>query len=64
MRSARVDTLINQRRHSPPWQVISPAEVTGRVAVVPHLSEVQDEVYQEPTVLVVENVTGGRPRAA
>lgn len=40
------------------WQVISPAEVTGRVAVVPHLSEVQDNVYDDPTVLVVETVTG------
>jgi hypothetical protein len=33
--------------------------VTGRVAVVPHLSEVQDNVYDDPTVLVVETVTGG-----
>ncbi|KAI8477159.1 MAG: R1 protein [Monoraphidium minutum] len=40
------------------WQVISPAEVTGRVVVVPHLSGVQDEVYEDPTVLVVETVTG------
>jgi hypothetical protein len=42
-------------------QVISPAEVTGRVVVVPHLSEVQDKVYEDPTVLVVDNVTGERP---
>jgi hypothetical protein len=43
-------------------QVISPAEVTGRVLVVPHLSEVQDKVYDDPTVLVVNTVTGERRR--
>ena len=40
------------------WQVISPGEVTGRVVVVPHLSEVQDDVYEDPTVLVVDTVSG------
>ena len=45
------------------WQVISPAEVTGRVVVVPHLSEVQDHVYDDPTVLLVEEVTGAQRHA-
>lgn len=45
------------------WQVISPAEVTGRVLVVPHLSGVQDNVYEDPTVLVVDEVTGAQGTA-
>jgi len=40
------------------WQVISPHEVMGVVEVVEHLSEIQDKVYDEPTVLVVDTVTG------
>jgi hypothetical protein len=40
-------------------QVISPHEVMGLVEVVEHLSTVQDKVYEEATVLVVHNVTGG-----
>jgi hypothetical protein len=39
-------------------QVISPHEVMGCVEIVEHLSTVQDKVYMEPTVLVVDNVTG------
>jgi hypothetical protein len=31
----------------------------GIVEIVEHLSTVQDKVYDEPTVLVVDNVTGG-----
>jgi len=30
----------------------------GIVEIVEHLSTVQDKVYDEPTVLVVDNVTG------
>jgi alpha-glucan, water dikinase len=41
------------------WQVISPGDATGRLAHVPGgLSDVQDLVYDEPTVLVVGEVTG------
>jgi len=41
------------------WQVISPGTVTGRVVHVPGpLSDVQDLIYDEPTVLVVGEVTG------
>lgn len=39
-------------------QVISPHAVMGVVDTVEHLSSVQDKVYDEPTVLVVDNVTG------
>lgn len=41
-------------------QVISPHQVMGIVEIVEHLSTVQDKVYDEPTVLVVDNVTGMR----
>lgn len=41
-----------------PVQVISPHQVMGIVEIVEHLSTVQDKVYDEPTVLVVDNVTG------
>jgi alpha-glucan,water dikinase len=41
------------------WQVISPGDATGRLVHVPGgLSDVQDLVYDEPTVLVVGEVTG------
>ena len=42
----------------PRVQVISPHQVMGIVEIVEHLSSVQDKVYDEPTVLVVDNVTG------
>lgn len=44
-------------------QVISPHQVMGIVEIVEHLSTVQDKVYDEPTVLVVDNVTGALGRA-
>lgn len=40
------------------WQLISPVNVTGKVVVVANLYEVQDKVYEEPTVLVAKRVTG------
>lgn len=40
------------------WQVISPATVTGRVLVQPGLADIQDKVFEEPTVLVAQHVSG------
>ena len=40
------------------WQLISPVDVKGKVVVVANLHEVQDKVYDEPTVLVAKRVTG------
>ncbi|MEW5309696.1 MAG: hypothetical protein WDW38_001561 [Sanguina aurantia] len=40
------------------WQVISPVTVTGVVEIVKGLHEVQDKVYDVPTVLLAEQVTG------
>ncbi|EFJ44707.1 hypothetical protein VOLCADRAFT_118653, partial [Volvox carteri f. nagariensis] len=40
------------------WQVISPVEGTGIVEVITGLHEVQDKTYEQPTVLIAEQVTG------
>ena len=40
------------------WQVISPGSGIGRLRVVPSLYEVQDDVYDEPTVILARRVTG------
>mmetsp|Transcript_39261 Transcript_39261/g.92974 ORF Transcript_39261/g.92974 Transcript_39261/m.92974 type:complete len:1415 (-) Transcript_39261:222-4466(-) len=40
------------------WQVISPGGSKGRVKVEHDLYHIQDEVYDEPTVLVIDRVTG------
>ncbi|KAF8067212.1 R1 [Scenedesmus sp. PABB004] len=53
-----IEPSLRQTAELGAWQVISPHEVMGLVEVVDHLSAVQDKVYDEPTVLVVHNVTG------
>ncbi|KAK9809702.1 hypothetical protein WJX73_007079 [Symbiochloris irregularis] len=40
------------------WQLISPVNAVGRVVVAAGLHEVQDNVYEEPTVLLAKRVTG------
>mmetsp|Transcript_20854 Transcript_20854/g.62756 ORF Transcript_20854/g.62756 Transcript_20854/m.62756 type:complete len:1085 (+) Transcript_20854:1468-4722(+) len=40
------------------WQLISPRDAVGRVLVVDGLHEIQDEVYEEPTVILAQRVTG------
>eukprot|EP00873_Tetraselmis_striata_P000762 jgi/Tetstr1/421026/TSEL_012071.t1 len=40
------------------WQVISPGGAVGRVRVEHDLYEIQDDIYDEPTVLVIDRVTG------
>lgn len=39
-------------------QVISPGGAVGRVRVEHDLYEIQDDIYDEPTVLVIDRVTG------
>ena len=39
-------------------QVISPGAVTGFVVLEPELHLVQDNVYTEPTILIVDHVSG------
>lgn len=45
-------TLLNS------WQVISPVETKGVVVVVDELLEVEDKVYDRPTILVAGRVRG------
>ena len=40
------------------WQVISPVEVAGYVAVVDELLAVQNKSYGRPTILVARSVKG------
>lgn len=40
------------------WQVISPVEVFGYVAVVDELLAVQDKSYDRPTILLARRVKG------
>lgn len=40
------------------WQVISPVEVVGYVAVVDELLTVQNRSYERPTILVARSVKG------
>ncbi|KAI3430517.1 hypothetical protein D9Q98_005110 [Chlorella vulgaris] len=40
------------------WQVISPAACWGKLEVVPDLHDIQEKVYDEPTVLLVKHVSG------
>jgi alpha-glucan,water dikinase len=46
------------------WQVISPSPASGVVVVVAGLHEVQDHVYDVPTVLVADHVSGEAQRGA
>src|SRR5262249_16939422 len=40
------------------WQVVSPAQVFGRVQVVDSLHAIQSKRYAEPTILITDAVSG------
>lgn len=40
------------------WQIISPVTAIGRVIYVPDLHEIQDNVFEEPTLILAERVSG------
>ncbi|CAN0838714.1 Alpha-glucan water dikinase 2 [Linum grandiflorum] len=40
------------------WQVISPVEVRGFVALVHDLANIQNKVYRKPTIMIANRVTG------
>lgn len=40
------------------WQVISPGSTIGRLKIFPSLYDIQDKVFDEPTVLLAYRVTG------
>lgn len=54
----RLDPVLRAAAHLGSWQIISPVEVHGYVAVVDNLGDVQDKVYERPTILVAKRVKG------
>lgn len=53
-----LEPKIRELAHMGHWQIISPTEAVGRVALVPRLAEVVSVRFQEPTVIVTDRVTG------
>lgn len=54
----RLDPILRKVAHLGSWQVISPVEVAGYVAVVDELLAVQNKSYGRPTILVARSVKG------
>mmetsp|Transcript_11917 Transcript_11917/g.20114 ORF Transcript_11917/g.20114 Transcript_11917/m.20114 type:complete len:1364 (+) Transcript_11917:166-4257(+) len=54
----KLDPVLRQAADLGAWQIISPVEAHGFVEVVPNLHDVQNKVYDRPTVLVAARVTG------
>ncbi|XP_044491919.1 alpha-glucan water dikinase, chloroplastic isoform X2 [Mangifera indica] len=54
----RLDPVLRKTANLGSWQVISPVEVVGYVAVVDELLTVQDKSYDRPTILVARHVKG------
>lgn len=53
-----LEPKIRELAHMGHWQIISPTEALGRVAIVPRLAEVVSVRFAEPTVVVTDRVTG------
>ncbi|WVZ77602.1 hypothetical protein U9M48_025453 [Paspalum notatum var. saurae] len=54
----RFDPVLRNVAHLGSWQVISPVEVSGYVAVVDELLAVQNKSYDKPTILLAKSVKG------
>lgn len=54
----RLDPMLRTHAGIGGWQVISAAQVTGRVRLAESLLSVQGEAYPEPTILVTDRVAG------
>ncbi|XP_031501423.1 alpha-glucan water dikinase, chloroplastic [Nymphaea colorata] len=54
----RIDPVLRRLANLGSWQVISPVEVTGSVAVVDELLSVQNKSYEKPTILIAKRVKG------
>ncbi|KAH9708773.1 alpha-glucan water dikinase 1 [Citrus sinensis] len=54
----RLDPVLRKTASLGSWQVISPVEVFGYVAVVDELLAVQDKSYDRPTILLARRVKG------
>ena len=54
----RLDPYLRREAHMGEWQVISPATCAGEVLHVKTLSEVMNESFKTPTVLICDHVGG------
>ncbi|KAL3680910.1 hypothetical protein R1sor_023866 [Riccia sorocarpa] len=54
----RLDPVIRKEANMGSWQVISPVETKGIIVVVDELLEVEEKVYDKPTILVAGRVRG------
>ncbi|KAL2621231.1 hypothetical protein R1flu_001436 [Riccia fluitans] len=54
----RLDPVIRKEANMGSWQVISPVETKGVIEVVDELLEVEEKVYDRPTILVAGRVRG------
>ncbi|CAM0870867.1 unnamed protein product [Alopecurus aequalis] len=54
----RLDPVLRNVANLGSWQIISPVDVAGYVAVVDQLLTVQHKSYDKPTILVVRSVKG------
>lgn len=54
----RFDPVLRNVAHLGSWQVISPVEVSGYMAVVDELLAVQNKSYDKPTILLAKSVKG------
>lgn len=54
----QIETTLRNAAKLSAWQVISPSHVLGVIEVVPNLQTVQEKVYETPTILISEDVTG------
>lgn len=55
---SRLDPVLRAAADLGSWQIISPVAVKGVVRVVDRLEEVQDQVYDEATILIAGRVSG------
>ncbi|XP_060213985.1 alpha-glucan water dikinase, chloroplastic [Lycium barbarum] len=54
----RLDPVLRKTANLGSWQIISPVEAVGYVAVVNELLSVQNKTYEKPTILVAKSVKG------
>lgn len=53
-----VERMLREAGELGTWQIIGPGAVSGTVVVEPELYAIQHNIYQQPTVLVVDRVGG------
>ncbi|XRB06735.1 alpha-glucan, water dikinase [Pycnococcus provasolii] len=55
---SRIEPLLRSAADLGSWQIVSPANIVGRVVVASGLHEVQELEYDEPTIVASRQVTG------